>query len=79
VNVENKEQSKQWINTHSPNKPKVFKQISTRKLMTIVFGDRKGVLMVEFMQQGTRVSGVCIMKYSEQKAWNADFRCNAPP
>jgi hypothetical protein len=26
VNVETKEQSKQWIRTHSPNKPKKFKQ-----------------------------------------------------
>jgi hypothetical protein len=26
VNVEIKEQSKQWIHTHSPNKPKTFKQ-----------------------------------------------------
>jgi hypothetical protein len=27
-----------------------FKQISARKLMASVFWDRKGVLMVEFMQ-----------------------------
>jgi hypothetical protein len=26
VNVETKEQSKQWMDTHSPNKPKKFKQ-----------------------------------------------------
>jgi hypothetical protein len=26
VNVEAKEQSKQWMHTHSPNKPKKFKQ-----------------------------------------------------
>jgi hypothetical protein len=26
VNVETKEQSKQWMRTHSPNKPKKFKQ-----------------------------------------------------
>jgi hypothetical protein len=25
VNVETKEQSKQWMHTHSPNKPKKFK------------------------------------------------------
>jgi hypothetical protein len=28
VNVETKEQSKQWMHTHSPNKPKKFKQMS---------------------------------------------------
>jgi hypothetical protein len=27
VNVETKEQSKQWMHTHSPNKPKKFKQM----------------------------------------------------
>jgi hypothetical protein len=34
VNVETKEQSKQWMHTHSPNKPIKFKQtLSARKLM----------------------------------------------
>jgi hypothetical protein len=28
VSVETKEQSKQWMHTHSPNKPKKFKQTS---------------------------------------------------
>jgi hypothetical protein len=28
VNVETKEQSKRWMHTHSPNKPKKFKQTS---------------------------------------------------
>jgi hypothetical protein len=60
VNAETKEQSKQWMHTHSPNKPKKFKQmLSARKLMAIVFWDRKGVTMMEFMQQGTTItSGV---------------------
>jgi hypothetical protein len=41
---------------HSPNKPKMFKQMSVRKLMAAVFWDSKGVLMVEFMQQGTTIT-----------------------
>jgi hypothetical protein len=54
VNVEIKEQSKQWMHTHSPNKLKKFKlTLSARKLMATVFWDRKGVLVVELMQQGT--------------------------
>jgi hypothetical protein len=56
VNVETKEQSKQWMQTHLPNKPKKCKQMSARKLMVTVFWDRKGVLMVEFMQQGTTIT-----------------------
>jgi alpha-amylase/alpha-mannosidase (GH57 family) len=38
VNVETIEKSKQWMHTHSPNKPKKFKQmLSARKLMAPVF------------------------------------------
>jgi hypothetical protein len=62
VNVRTKGQSKQWIYTHSSNKPKKFKQaFSARKLMATVFCDRKGMLMVEFMQKGTTVT--CITKH----------------
>jgi histone-lysine N-methyltransferase SETMAR len=58
VNVETKEQSKQWMHTHSPNKPKKFKQMSASRLMAAVFWDRKGVLMVGFMQHWTTVTAV---------------------
>jgi hypothetical protein len=53
VNVETKEQSKQWMPTHSTNKTKKFKQTlsSRQKAYGNVFWDRKGVMMVEFMQQ----------------------------
>jgi hypothetical protein len=46
LNVEPKEQSKQWMHTHSANKPKRFKQTSARKAIVNVFWDRKGVMMV---------------------------------
>jgi hypothetical protein len=42
VNVETKEQSKQWLHTHSPNKPKKFKQtLSARKLMALFYATGK--------------------------------------
>jgi hypothetical protein len=44
--------------SHSPNKPKEVKQISTRKLMGTIFWDRKGVLKVEFTQGATITSEV---------------------
>jgi hypothetical protein len=57
VNAETKEQSKKWMHTHSQNKPQKFKQtLSARKLMATVSWDRKGVLMIEFMQQGTTIT-----------------------
>jgi hypothetical protein len=41
------------------NRPKRFKQkLSARKLMATVFWDRKGVVMVELMQQGATMSQV---------------------
>jgi hypothetical protein len=44
------------MHTHSPNKLKKFKHtLSARRLMAAVFWGRKGVLMVEFMHQGTTV------------------------
>jgi hypothetical protein len=55
VSAETREQSKQWMHTHSPNKQKKFKLTSARKLMTAVFWDRKGVLIGEFMHQKTTV------------------------
>jgi hypothetical protein len=49
VNVETK---KQWMHIHSPKKPKKLKHtLFTMKLMASVFLDRKGVLVMEFMQQ----------------------------
>jgi hypothetical protein len=57
VNVETKEQSKHWMHTHSPNRPKRFKKtLSARKLVETVVWNRKGVLMVEFKQQGTTIT-----------------------
>jgi hypothetical protein len=57
VYVETKERSKQWMHTHSPNKPKMFKQtLAARKRMEVVFWDRKGTLMVELMHQGTTIT-----------------------
>jgi hypothetical protein len=40
-NVEIKEQSKQWMHTYSPKKPKKFKQASSIKLMASIFGTGK--------------------------------------
>jgi hypothetical protein len=55
VNVETKEQ---WMQTHSPNKPKSFKQtlFAYQKAEAAVFWSRKRVLIVEFMQQGTTIT-----------------------
>jgi hypothetical protein len=55
VNFETKEQSNHWIHIHSPKKLKKLKQTSARKLMATVLWGRKGVLMVEFKQQGTTI------------------------
>jgi hypothetical protein len=66
---------------------KAEKFLPARKLMETVFWDRKGVLMVEFMQQGTTLTSEVYcetlkktaQRHSQQKAWNADIRCSPPP
>jgi hypothetical protein len=74
--------------TRSPNKQKNFKQtLSARKRMATVFCDRKGVLMVEFLQKWTTINIRSVLRntkkkaygHAEQKAWNADIWCSAPP
>lgn len=45
------------MHTHSPNKPRKFKQsLANRKLMATVFWDRKGVLLIKFMEPGTMIT-----------------------
>jgi hypothetical protein len=59
MNVETKKQSAaKEVDAHTFTKQdENFKQmLSARKLMATVFWDRKGVLMVEFMQQGTTIT-----------------------
>jgi histone-lysine N-methyltransferase SETMAR len=56
ANVETKEQSRQWMHTHSLLKPRKLKQLSDRKLMATVSWDRKGVLLIEFMEPGTMIT-----------------------
>jgi hypothetical protein len=78
------------MHTHSPDKPKNLNKhcLPARRLMVAVLWDRKGVLVVEFMQQGTTVTSEMYCKtlrklhragHLEQKAWNANIWCSAPP
>jgi hypothetical protein len=57
VNVENKEQSKQWMRANSPEKPKKFKQMSvSQEADGNCFFEREAVKIVEFVQQGTTIT-----------------------
>ena len=57
VNAETNQQSRQWMHTHSSNKPKKFKQtLSNKKMMATVFWDRKGILLTECMAPGTTIT-----------------------
>jgi hypothetical protein len=85
VNAETKQQSKQWMHLHSPNKPKFKQSLPARKLMVTVFWNRKEVLMVEFMQQRTTMSEVYRVQNTRRTAysysehvWNADIQHSAP-
>jgi hypothetical protein len=57
---ESKQQSMEWRHTSSPTKTKFKQTTSTRKIMCTVFWDRKGILLVDFLPQGSTISaGVC--------------------
>jgi histone-lysine N-methyltransferase SETMAR len=46
----------EWRHTSSPIKKKFKQTISTRKIVCTVFWDRKGVLLVEFLHQGSTIN-----------------------
>jgi hypothetical protein len=52
----------------------MFKQTAATKLMAPVFWDRKGMLMVEFMQQGTSLMSEMYCKtLKKPKMWIANI------
>jgi histone-lysine N-methyltransferase SETMAR len=53
---ESKQLSMEWCHTQSPTKKKFKTSTSTKKIMTPVFWDRKGVLLVDFMPHGTTIN-----------------------
>lgn len=63
VNCETKLQSMEWGHTTSPKKPrKCLQTLSARKIMATVFWDRKGVLLVDFLERGTTINSA---RYSQ--------------
>jgi hypothetical protein len=77
VNVET-EETKHWMHTYSPNKPRKFKQTNAcQKADGAYFWDRKGVLKVNSCNKGPQQRQNCIgyetikntlQAYSEQKS-----------
>ena len=57
-----KQQSMEWRHTSSPTKTKFKQSASTWKFMCTMFLDRKGILVVDFLPQGSTI--------------NADVCCN---
>jgi len=57
VTCETKKQSMGWGHTSSPKKPRKCLQIlSVRKIMSTVFWDREGVLLVDFLESGSTIN-----------------------
>jgi len=50
-----KQQSMEWRHTSSPTKTK-FKQTTSTQITCTVFWDRKGILLVDFLPQGTTIN-----------------------
>jgi len=55
-----KQQAMEWRHTSSPTKTKFKQTTSTQKGMCMMFWDRKGILLVDFLPQGSIINaGVC--------------------
>lgn len=54
---ETKEQSKEWRHSGSPRPKKVRTQKSTKKVMASVFWDKDGIIMVDYLADGTCITG----------------------
>ena len=59
---ESKQQSMEWRHTLSPTKTKFKQTTSTRKIMCTVFWDRKGVLLVDLLPQGSTIIATDLKK-----------------
>jgi hypothetical protein len=89
VNVEAKEQSKQWMHTHSPNKPTEFKQLlsACQKADGNCFLGQERSADGEIHATGDHTNVTSVLRntkktaygHSKQKMWNADIRYSAPP
>jgi len=53
---ESKQQFMEWRHTSSPTKTKFKQTTSTQKITCTVFWDRKGVLLVDFLPQGSTIN-----------------------
>ncbi|GFT98473.1 histone-lysine N-methyltransferase SETMAR [Trichonephila clavipes] len=63
ITQESKLQSMEWLDTSSPVKIKAKRELTKRKNMATVFWDRRGVLLMDFMPQGTTInSGATLRK-----------------
>lgn len=53
---ETKEKSRQWLHTTSPRAKKFKQTQSAGKVMATVFWDRKGILLIDFLDPGTTIN-----------------------
>jgi hypothetical protein len=69
------------MNTHYPNLLKKFKQTCASKLIITAFWDKRGVLMVEFMEKGTTMRSALYYETLKklcgaiQKNWRGMLTC----
>ena len=69
TNMESKRQSMQWRHSSSP-KAKKFKQASSvRKIMATVFWDRKGILLIDFLERGLTINADAYCETVRKLRW----------
>ena len=56
TNIESKRQSMQWRHSSSPKAKKFKEASSVKKIMATIFWDRKGILLIDFLERGLTIN-----------------------
>jgi len=71
-----KQQFMEWRHTSSPTKTKFKQTTSTRNIMCTTFWDRKGILLVDFLPEGSTINaGVCCNTLQKSHCMIQNKRC----
>ena len=62
TNIESKRQSMQWRHSSSPKAKKFKEASSVKKIMATIFWDRKGILLIDFLERGLTITPMLIVK-----------------
>jgi len=69
TNIESKRQSTQWRNSSSLKAKKFKPASSVRKIMATIFWDRKGILLIDFLERGLTINADAYCETARKLRW----------